>query len=433
MPVVMAFGWRRFVLIGILVAALAASFMGRAEASSLLTPTTFARSATPAAVITPGDGTLALRWQTIDSATKYRVSWRGRVMKAGAPTARWSETRSGLKALSASKRSYTLRGLTNGYQYQVRLESKSPSLLWVVRSTVIGSPATVPAAPTDVTALAGDGQATISWRAPVTNGGSTVTGYAVTTIGGTSKANICRSVTLSCTVTGLTNGTSHTFTVKASNARGSSVASMPAAPVTPVLSCAHGGVCTVGSTGPGGGKVFYAPGGTFEETGAPCGSGCKYLEVAPVDWNGGVGSGDPLLAWGNGRERPQDCNGKSVTTQTTIGSGFQNTANILDACTAATGDNSAPAALAAACYLQQIKASTSRGAWFLPSRDELSQLAAADLGVTGVTVNYWTSSEANDAFNRPGLNAFIYVFGTDRNWGFTGKSTPFYVRPVRAF
>src|SRR5690606_24029881 len=48
--------------------------------------------------------------------------------------------------------------------------------------TDIGNPvvATAPGGPTNVTAIAGNGQAAVSWSAPVSNGGSAITGYKVT-------------------------------------------------------------------------------------------------------------------------------------------------------------------------------------------------------------------------------------------------------------
>ena len=56
------------------------------------------------------------------------------------------------------------------------------------------------------------------------------------------------------------------------------------------LTCATGGSCIVGDTGPGGGKVFYvrADGGTFTSTGSDCGTACKYLEAAPTDQSAGI-------------------------------------------------------------------------------------------------------------------------------------------------
>nr|WP_306220712.1 S-layer homology domain-containing protein [Cohnella sp. WQ 127256] len=90
--------------------------------------------------------------------------------------------------------------------------------------------ATVPASPTMVSATAGDGQATIAFTAPTIDGGSPITGYEVTA----SPGNIVKTgVGSPITVTGLTNGTSYTFTVKAINSAGSSESSAPSSAVSP--------------------------------------------------------------------------------------------------------------------------------------------------------------------------------------------------------
>ena len=89
-----------------------------------------------------------------------------------------------------------------------------------------------PATPSAPTATFGNGQATVTWTKPADNG-STITGYTVTSSGGqtctTSDAN-----TLTCIVTGLTNGTAYTFTVTATNGGGASVASVASSSITPV-------------------------------------------------------------------------------------------------------------------------------------------------------------------------------------------------------
>ncbi|GAA3559172.1 hypothetical protein GCM10022197_13210 [Microlunatus spumicola] len=90
----------------------------------------------------------------------------------------------------------------------------------------------VPAAPTGVTATAGDTQASVSFTAPASDGGSPVTGYTVTASPGGATA-ACEGSP--CTVTGLTNGTAYTFTVVADNANGSSSASQASSAVTPAL------------------------------------------------------------------------------------------------------------------------------------------------------------------------------------------------------
>src|SRR5205823_3891635 len=76
--------------------------------------------------------------------------------------------------------------------------------------------ATAPGVPTGVSAGAGDAQATVSWTAPAADGGSPITSYTVTSSGGQTAT----VTTTSATVTGLTNGTTYTFTVVATNAVG---------------------------------------------------------------------------------------------------------------------------------------------------------------------------------------------------------------------
>lgn len=98
--------------------------------------------------------------------------------------------------------------------------------------------ATVPAAPTAVSAVAGNGRATIYFTAPSDNGGSAVTGYKVTSDPGAITATGTGSP---ITVTGLTNGTSYTFTVQAENAVGYGTASAASGAVMHNNSGAGGG------------------------------------------------------------------------------------------------------------------------------------------------------------------------------------------------
>jgi hypothetical protein len=81
--------------------------------------------------------------------------------------------------------------------------------------------ATIPDAPTGVTATAGNATGTVTWTAPVINGGDPITGYTVTASAGGAEQTVGASAT-SATVAGLTNGTVYTFTVRAVNDRGAS-------------------------------------------------------------------------------------------------------------------------------------------------------------------------------------------------------------------
>ncbi len=83
---------------------------------------------------------------------------------------------------------------------------------------------TTPAAPTSLSATAGDGQATISFTSG-SNGGSAITNYKYSTDGTNYTALSPTDATTPITISGLTNGTSYTIYLKAVNANGDSSAS----------------------------------------------------------------------------------------------------------------------------------------------------------------------------------------------------------------
>lgn len=88
-----------------------------------------------------------------------------------------------------------------------------------------------PAPPHSVTATAGDRQATAAWAAPTFSGGEPITSYTATASPG--GQNCTAHESLMCTITGLTNDTSYTVTVTATNTIGTSIPSAASAPVTP--------------------------------------------------------------------------------------------------------------------------------------------------------------------------------------------------------
>ena len=91
----------------------------------------------------------------------------------------------------------------------------------------------VPGAPTGVSATAGNGSASVSFTAPASNGGASITGYTVTSSPGGITATGSSSP---ITVSGLTNGTAYTFTVTATNSAGTGATSAVSNSVTPGLS-----------------------------------------------------------------------------------------------------------------------------------------------------------------------------------------------------
>jgi hypothetical protein len=93
--------------------------------------------------------------------------------------------------------------------------------------------AVVPDAPSNVVAVAGDAQATVTWDAPVDDGGDALTSYTVTAQPGGATASV-DGATTQAVVTGLANGTAYSFTVVATNGVGDSAPSTPSDPVTPL-------------------------------------------------------------------------------------------------------------------------------------------------------------------------------------------------------
>jgi hypothetical protein len=132
----------------------------------------------------------------------------------------------------------TVTGLTNGTSYTFKVTATNSVGTGLPSSssnavTPTSSPsATVPGAPQNVTAVAGNTKAAVSWSAPASNGGSAISSYVATSTPG-SKTCPWTTGPLTCTVSGLTNGTSYTFVVRATNSVGTGPASAPSNAVTP--------------------------------------------------------------------------------------------------------------------------------------------------------------------------------------------------------
>ena len=141
--------------------------------------------------------------------------------------------------------SHVITGLTNGTAYTFTVtatNSVGTSSASTASSAV--TPATPPGAPTSVAAVRGPGEAVVSFLAPVSNGGAAITSYTVTSSPGGVTATGASSP---ITITGLTNGTSYTFTVTATNAVGTGSASSASNAITPTAASLAG--VNFGATG----------------------------------------------------------------------------------------------------------------------------------------------------------------------------------------
>jgi hypothetical protein len=144
-------------------------------------------------------------------------------------------------------------GLTNGVAYSFT----------VTATNAVGTgpesapsntttPATVPGAPTAVSAVASPSSAKVQWSAPASDGGNPIAHYLVGMRhdGELFATSLVPASETSTDIVGLTNGTSYTFTVTAVNAVGSGPESDASQPVTPLAPPgAPSGVSVIGGNG----------------------------------------------------------------------------------------------------------------------------------------------------------------------------------------
>ena len=114
----------------------------------------------------------------------------------------------------------------------------SPFTTYFTQPLSFAAAPTAPGVPTGVTALAGDTQVNVSWVAPADDGNSPITQYVVTQTppGGVAGEHTVPGTSTSLLVTGLSNGTSYSFTVRARNAIGDSAESASASATPNALS-----------------------------------------------------------------------------------------------------------------------------------------------------------------------------------------------------
>ena len=201
---------------------------------------------------------------------------------------------------------------------------------------------------------------------------------------------------------------------------------------------------SVGQVGPGGGIVFYV-----SSTGFTCGAtlteSCNYLEAAPT--TGSTSWSDRDFSAGGivGYKWSGDTANSTPGTTLVIGAGYKNTLAMI------TQSNTTGKAGTAA---RDYRGPNNLSDWYLPSKDELNQMCKWARGVpwvsdatvcTGGTLNtgsgaagfydnyYWSSSQSGNS--RAWYQFFVDPYNSATSGRQVGdlKTTPAFVRPIRAF
>lgn len=189
-------------------------------------------SAKSARITPAGPPTAPRSVKATASSTKATITWTAPSTSGGSPIVsyRVQAAPGGRSCVTTSKRC-VITGLKNGTAYTFTVTAKNSVGVSPGAKSQAVTPATIPNAPINVTATAGDGQAVVQWDPPRNDGGAPITRYTVT---GSPGGRTCVATDDEiCTVKGLVNGTEYTFTVTAKNRVGTSRKSAPSDPVTP--------------------------------------------------------------------------------------------------------------------------------------------------------------------------------------------------------
>ena len=261
-----------------------------------------------------------------------------------------------------------------------------------------------PEAPTIGTATAISGEATVPFTAPSSDGGSAITSYTATSSPGDFTGTISQSGSGSIIVSGLTSGTAYTFTVTATNAMGTSLASAVSNSVVtpqPQLGDFYGGGVVF--------KLFHAGQIGYVE------GETHGLIAAVQDQSSGI-------QWYN------DSYVTTGATETAIGTGSANTDAIISV--------QGPTETSYAAGLARANTGGGYTDWFLPSKAELNKMwleretinttASANGGSNFSSNWYWSSTESGSSY------AWIHHL-SDGGTQVLDKSYSVWVRAVRAF
>lgn len=175
---------------------------------------------------------------TSHESTQSVVTWAAPLSDGGSPIVTYlvsasdstTATNGGQTCTSSGATTCTVAGLVNGDHYTFSVSATNAVGAGPSAPSGVAIPATLPAAPTITAVVARHGGATLSWGVPATTGGLPITSYRATASPGSADCHVPSTVT-SCVIAGLRDGARYTFTITATNAVGTSPATLPSAPL----------------------------------------------------------------------------------------------------------------------------------------------------------------------------------------------------------
>jgi len=188
-----------------------------------------------------------------------------------------------------------------------------------------------------------------------------------------------------------------------------------------LATCAQGGSCNLGDTGPGGGTIFYDAGSTQ--------SWGRYIEASPIDWY-------TVAKGGNGTENVTWCSNTNYFITglvDAIGYGLANKQTMAASCDLASGyKNTAPGMLwvtnggAPGGYNGGGKTD-----WFLPSLSEMDALNNYSGGSLLPQKYYWIAENTNATISPTPAYSCCSQSWPYRAIGGATKSSAYPIRPMR--
>jgi fibronectin type 3 domain-containing protein len=192
-----------------------------AKSGVMIRESTAANSAFADMLITPGNGA-SFQWRGTTGGTAISVTTAGIAAPYWVKLVRTGNSFSGY--ISSTGSTWTQVGTTQTITMAAGVKAglcdcahNNTALCTTTFDNVSATGVTVPAAPAGLTASPGNGQITLNW-----NASSGATSYTVNYTTGGNYAPAGTTATTSFTHTGLTNGTTYTYYVTASNSAGTS-------------------------------------------------------------------------------------------------------------------------------------------------------------------------------------------------------------------